>query len=299
MNDVTQSPILNRMITLRGACAYALATLAMLGGLLPARAALAQQELPARLQEVFMKGVEAQKAGELDAAEKAFRRVLREGGEAAFVYNNLGIVYQQRGDQARAIEQFQRAIRLDPKYAAPRILLGASLLATGRIPEATRSLEKAVKLQPGEPLARLQLAKAYERGNNFAGVVEQYHALREIAPQEPEYAYQLGNAYLRLAAWCYQEIARINPRSARAYQATAETYRMRGRTDIAIRAFQRAAAADPRLPEIHLALAEIYFEQGEPDAARQEIEQELEIVPESANAMALKKKIEAAGAPGP
>ena len=299
MNAVAQHQILSHLITPRSACAHAVAILAVLGGLLAARAAPAQQELPARLQEVFMEGVQAQKAGQLDAAEKAFLRVLREGGEVAFVYNNLGIVYQQRGDQPKAIEQFRKAIRLNPNYAAPRILLGASLLATGQVPEATRSLEKAVKLAPGEPLARLQLAKAYERGNNFAGLVEQYRALREIAPQEPEFAYQLGNAYLRLTAWCYQEIARINPRSARGYQATAETNRMRGRNDIAIRAFQRAGALDPKLPEIHLALAEIYLEQGKPDAARREIEQELEIVPESAKALALKKKIEAAGAPGP
>ncbi|HUU13013.1 MAG TPA: tetratricopeptide repeat protein [Terriglobia bacterium] len=289
----------NRFRDVRWQVGPALASLAALALLFAGDVLRAQQDLPARLQKVFMAGVQAQKAGELDAAEKAFLRVLREGGDVAFVYNNLGIVYQQRGVHAKAIEQFRKAIRLNPTYAAPRILLGASLLATGQVPEATRSLEKAVILQPGEPLARLQLAKAYERGNNFAGVVEQYRALREIAPQEPEYAYQLGNAYLRLAAWCYQEIARINPLSARGYQATAETYRMRGRNDIAIQAFQRAAAADPKLPEIHLALAEIYLEQGKPDVARREIEQELEIAPESAMALALKKKIEAAVAPNP
>jgi hypothetical protein len=49
------------------------------------------------------------------------------------------------------------------------------------------------------------------------------------------------------------------------------------------------------LPDIHLALAEIYLEQGKHDAARQEVEQELAIVPESVAALALKKRLEAAG----
>jgi len=256
----------------------------------------AQQELPVPLQEVFTEGVQALKGGNLDAAEKAFLRVLDEGGKVAFVYNNLGIVYQQRGEHSKAVGQFRQAIGLKPDYPAPRILLGASLLAMGQVPEGTRSLERAVKLEPREPLARLQLAKAFERGNNFAGLVEQYRVLREIAPQEPEYAYQLGNAYLKLGAWCYKEIARINPRSARMYQTTAENYRIQGRVDIATRAFQRAAAADPKLPEIHLALAQIYLEQGKTDDARREIESELKIVPESAMALALKQKIEAAEA---
>jgi tetratricopeptide (TPR) repeat protein len=83
----------------------------------------APQDLPSQLQDVFRKGVAAEKAGRLDDAEKAFLRVLREGGRSAYVYNNLGIVYQERGDHARALAQFRKAIRLQPGYAAPRVLL--------------------------------------------------------------------------------------------------------------------------------------------------------------------------------
>lgn len=254
--------------------------------------------LPASLEPLFTEGVEAQKAGRLDAAEQAFLQVLSKGGNVAFVHNNLGIVYQMRGDHARAIVQFREAIRLQPTYAAPHLLLGASLLALRQVPEAIRALERAVKLQPNERQARLELAKAYERGEDFRGVVEQFRALRELAPQEPEYAYQLGNAYLKLASWCAREMVRLNPRSARVYQMLGENYRHQaGRIDLAIRAFQRAAQADPRLPEIHLALAEIYLRQGKSAEARREIEQELALVPESAAALALKKKLDAGTSP--
>ena len=241
-----------------------------------------------------MEGVEAQKAGQLDVAERAFLQVLRQGGKVAFVHNNLGIVYQMRGDHSKAIAQFREAVRLQPSYAAPYLLMGASLLALRKVPEATRELERAVKLQPKEPLARLQLARAYERGSNFRGVVEQFRALRELAPQEPEYAYQLGNAYLKLAGWCAQEIVRLNPRSARVYQMLGENYRVQaGRMELAVRAFQRAAQADPKLPDVHLALAGIYLEQGKQSEARKAIEQELAIVPESVAALALRQKLEA------
>jgi hypothetical protein len=49
------------------------------------------------------------------------------------------------------------------------------------------------------------------------------------------------------------------------------------------------------LPDIHLALAKIYLERGKQAEARQEVEQELAIVPESVAALALKKRLEAAG----
>lgn len=251
--------------------------------------------MPAALERLFVEGVQAQKAGELDTAERLFLKVLRQGGKVAYVYNNLGAVYQMRGDHARAIARFRDAVRLQPNYAAPRILMGASLLALGRVPEATRELERAVQLQPREPLARQQLAKAYERADNFPGLVEQFRALREIAPQEPEYAYQLGRAYLELAGWCVREMARVNSRSARVYQARAENYRALGHLERAVQVFQRAVQADPKLPDLHLALAGIYLEQGKQAEARQEIEQELAIVPESVAALALKKRLEAAG----
>ena len=95
--------------------------------------ALGAQSLPPALTELFNKGVQAEKAGQLDAAEKAFLAVLEQGGKQAFVYNNLGIMYRERGDDERALAQFREAVRLDAKYAAPRVLMGSSLLALGRV----------------------------------------------------------------------------------------------------------------------------------------------------------------------
>jgi len=250
-----------------------------------------QPDLPEELRGVFEAGVAAEKAGRLDEAEKDFQQVLQRGGKAAFVYNNLGIVYQRRGDHIRAIEQFREAIRLQPEYVAPHALLGASLLAAGRVSEAVRELERAVGLDPRQTLVRVELAKAYERANNLGAMADQYRALHNLAPQDPEYAYQMGQAYLRLAQWCLEQMRRLDPESPRVYESLADAYRAQGRTDDAIRAFQRAARADPKLPGIHLALAQIYLEQRKPEDARQEIEREVAIVPESLAAKAIQQRI--------
>jgi tetratricopeptide (TPR) repeat protein len=251
------------------------------------------QDLPVPLQEVFRAGVAAQKAGRLEEAAKAFERVLREGGKVAYVYNNLGIVYQQRGEQTLAIAQFREAIRLQPDYAAPRILLGASLLVTGHAMEATDQLERAVKLLPGEPLARLELAKAYDRIGNVNGVTEQYRALRKLDPQNPEYTYQLGRAYLKQAQESFARIRRLKPDSPRVYQILADAARAQGHSEFAIRAYRRALQADPKLPGLHLALAQIYLDLGQTANAEHEIGLELAIVPESTAAQALREKISA------
>ena len=248
---------------------------------------------PVSVDMLFEQGVQALKAGRLDEAETVFRRVLQQGGNRAYVHNNLAIVYQQQGKHSEAVAEGREAIRLDAAYAPPRVVLGGSLLALGRVAEATAELERAMKLLPKERLVREQLARAYTRGGNPAAAIEQYRALREMAPEDPEYAHQLGRAYLRLSEWAMQRLREIDPGSARIYQALGHNYRVQGRADLAVRAFERAAQADPKLPEIHLALAQIHLEQKNLGEARKEIERELAIVPESAGARALKQRLEA------
>jgi tetratricopeptide (TPR) repeat protein len=263
--------------------------------LIVACVAAAAQNLPPALAELFTQGVQAEKAGRLDEAQNAFLKVLAQGGKQAFVYNNLGIVYKERGDHEQAVAQFREAIRLDAKYAAPRVLMGSSLLALGRVQEAAAELERAVKIDPREPAARLELARAYQRSGNLAGTVEQFRQLRDLAPQDPEYAYQLGRAYMMLSAWCIREIGRTAPDSARVYQLLAENRAVQGRTSEAVQAYIKAAATDPRLVGIHFALAQIYLQERKPDQAQVEIERELAIVPENAAALAFKRKLDSSG----
>jgi Flp pilus assembly protein TadD len=248
---------------------------------------------PATPEATFARGVEALKAGRLAEAEAAFRRVLQDGGREAYVYNNLAIVHQQQGRHREAIAECREAIRLDAAYPAPRVVMGGSLLALGRVAEAVTTLEAAVKLQPKERLVREQLARAYERAGRPSAAIEQYRAMRDLAPGDPEAAYQLGRSYLRLSEWAMQRLRDVDPGSARLFQALGHNYRVQGRADLAVRAFERALQADPKLPEVHLALAQIHAEQRNWTSARAEVELELEVVPESAGALALQRRIEA------
>ena len=273
-----------------------LAALALL--LAPATDVLAQ-ELSPELAASFEKGMQALRAGNLDEAEAAFRAVLEGGGVLAQVHNNLGIVYQRRGEHERAIAELRAAVDLDPTHAAPQILLGASLLAVGRVSEATTRLERAVQIAPRQPLARQQLARAYEQGGDWSGAIDQYRALRTLAPEDPDHLYGLGRAYLRFSEECLRELRDLDPDSARSQQALGHSHRLMGRPQLALQAFERAARADPTLPEIHLAMAQVYVEQKRWGEARRAIERELLLVPESAGARALESQLRAAEAASP
>jgi tetratricopeptide (TPR) repeat protein len=171
--------------------------------------------LPPALASRFAAGVAALQRGSLDDAEGAFRAVLRDGGERAFVHHNLGIVLEQRGQHAAAVAEFHRASALDPAFGPPRLLAGSSLIALGRPADALTDLEQAVRLMPREINAHLQLADACERTGRIACLTEAYRSVVALAPDDPEYAFRLGRAYLRLSQHAYERIRAVDPQAAR------------------------------------------------------------------------------------
>ena len=161
-------------------------------------------DLPPALASRFAAGVAALQGGSLDEAEAAFRAVLRDGGDRAFVHHNLGIVLQRRGQHAAAVAEFHRASALDPAFGPARLLAGSSAIALGRPADALIDLEQAVRLMPREIAAHLQLADACERTGRIARLTEAYRAVVALAPDDPEYAFRLGKAYLRLSQHAYR-----------------------------------------------------------------------------------------------
>src|SRR5260370_40096239 len=84
----------------------------------PSPAAANQRTDP---QAWFAKGQAALPAGELDAAEAAFRPVLVADPRAGSAYANLGVVAMRRKDWEHAIRLVHRAEKLAPKMAGIRL----------------------------------------------------------------------------------------------------------------------------------------------------------------------------------
>jgi predicted Zn-dependent protease len=259
----------------------------------------APQHLSPGLAARFSEGVADLAAGRLDAAEAAFRAVITEGGDRAFVHHNLGIVLQRRGRHTDALVEFRAASRIDPSFGPSHLLEGASLLALGQPKTAVRVLRRASELMPREPTAHLQLADACERLDDVICLTDEYRALVDLAPGNPEYAYRLGKAYLRLSQWTLTRMQTIDPRAARLSQAKGREYLEQARPDLAEAAFLDAVARDATLDDVHLALARLYLAGGRLDDASRAVARALALVPESKAAQGLQSRIETARARQP
>jgi tetratricopeptide (TPR) repeat protein len=251
----------------------------------------AAQPLSTALAARFEEGVTALAAGRLEAAEAAFRAVLRDGGNRSFVHHNLGIALQRRGRHEAAVAEFHIAAKQDPAHGPAFLLAGASLLALGRPALAITDLDRAVTLMPRELAPRLQLADACERTGNVRRLVSTYREIVALDPDEPEYTYRLGKAYLRLSQWSFERIKAIEPRSARLSQALGGEYLQQGRPDLALIAYQEAATRDPSLSEVHLALARLHADAQRWREASEAIDRALALAPGSAEAKSLQAVI--------
>jgi tetratricopeptide (TPR) repeat protein len=69
-------------------------------------------------------GILHAKAGRLDEAEKALKGALERKADSATAYNQLGIVYRRQGRFKEADEAYTRAVQIDPSYANAYLNLG-------------------------------------------------------------------------------------------------------------------------------------------------------------------------------
>jgi tetratricopeptide (TPR) repeat protein len=118
-----------------------------------ARQALEAPEYSEQVADLLNDGLAAMQAGDDERAERLYRQALELEPGAREAYNNLGAIYQNRGENARAREMFEAALEVDPDYVYPRCTL-ANELIDARDFEGAREmlspLQDVTRLQPAE-----------------------------------------------------------------------------------------------------------------------------------------------------
>lgn len=86
--------------------------------------------------------------GRLEAAEAAYREILKAAPDHPGVLHNLGIVAAQGGKPDEAVELFDRALAADPGYVSAHLNKGGALRERLQFDEALASYDAALGLDP-------------------------------------------------------------------------------------------------------------------------------------------------------
>ncbi len=204
-------------------------------------------------------------------------------------HNNLGNVFQQRGQTNEAMAQFQMALAIDPDYAAAHNNLGNTLLQNGRVDEAMTHYEKALELNPSYAEALNNLGNVLlQKGCTDEAMVDFEKAL-QINFYYAEAHNNLGNALEQKgltdeAIGEYQEALKINPGFADGHSNLGVCLIQEGQYDQAITQFQEAIKINPNKANVHNNLGTVFYDQGRLDEAIAQYQEGLKIDPNAAGA---------------
>ena len=173
------------------------------------------------------------RAGDLDAAEAAYRALLTAQPEDADALHLLGVLLHKRGNSVDAEESIRSALMLDPECAQFHLSLGGVLMQQGRDDEAHAAFERALELDPNAPEAHALLGFVHARAGDMAAAEERFKIGRRAEADDPLLLLGLGNLYL----------ARDQP-------------------DNALKFLARAAEQKPDDASIQFSLGRALFEQG-------------------------------------
>ncbi len=95
--------------------------------------------------------------GQLQAAEKTFRFILREQPQRKVTLANLGLVLAQKGQITAALQYYDRALQLDPDYRSALLNKIGLLVQLKRTAEAQPAIKQLLKKYPDmKPLLQQQ-----------------------------------------------------------------------------------------------------------------------------------------------
>ena len=109
-------------------------------------------------------------------------------------YNNLGLLYEKRGQLDEAAAQYRRALEVKPGAADAHTNLGNVLLAAGRRPEALTHLREAVRVAPDSAEAWNNLGGGLTEDGQAAEALECYRRAASLDPDDGRLRLNFGSA---------------------------------------------------------------------------------------------------------
>ena len=105
--------------------------------------------------------------GKIDEAETVFQELLEQNPEDADIPNNLGIIYEGRGEMEGALAYYNKALEIDSTHIIALTNKANLYQKAGRWDESVIQLEKCLRLENQDPNLFNQLASAYINLNEY------------------------------------------------------------------------------------------------------------------------------------
>lgn len=251
---------------------------------------------PTNARALVLFAESSQTTNELVEAQRFLEKISGVAKDVAEYQVAIGVVRVRLGDLDGAEKYFRRAIEIDPKSSIAHLALGNLLLLKNDRDGAERELKTAADLAPIRSTARLRYAD-FKFANNDA--ITGRRLLEEIAKRAPDYLPALHRlASLALAEGRFSDcegiLKTISLRDASNLEALLMLAQLRiaqGEPAKAVAELERAVQMYPRIAQLHYRLAVTKLRMNDLPGAIDSLKEALAIQPENPEATLLLAQI--------
>lgn len=133
-----------------------------------------------------------ERQGELDAAEKEFRKALELDGKSSEALAGLVNMYSRARRLPEAEQALRDYLKLDPGNMNARLQLSRVLVAQGRADDAASELQQMLQAAPDDPAMQRELADLYVTAGKYSDAEGLYRALVQKQPNDATLRHALG-----------------------------------------------------------------------------------------------------------
>ncbi|PJZ71113.1 hypothetical protein CH373_00915 [Leptospira perolatii] len=135
--------------------------------------------------------------GEIDNAEKGFKRILDKKPDSYYSHYQLGIIHLQRKKYSNAIDSFHRAWLLNPEFTAARIGKGIALYNDGNPKLAREEFESAMHQDTENELAPYNIGIVLFNDNLLDQAVVVFEDIIKRNPEFPDAYFQISYIHFK------------------------------------------------------------------------------------------------------
>jgi predicted TPR repeat methyltransferase len=156
------------------------------------------EELPGHVDAMHYLGLIAFESGDLPAAERIIGYALAAAPDHADAHSNMGLVLRAQERMAESIAEFDRAIELKPGHANAYSNRGMVLRALERLDEAEQSYLKAIEVNPEHAEAHHNLGTLLAARGRVKEAVYHFSVATTLDPGHRQVWRSLAYAYSRI-----------------------------------------------------------------------------------------------------
>ena len=236
--------------------------------------------------ELFARARQQHKAGELEAAERTYRKILETEPDQPDALHLLGVIAHQCGRNEEAVGLLGQATQARSGFTQALNNLGAALTALGRRDEARAAYHEALTLDPNFADAHFNLGMSYRDSEEFDKAISAFGQALKLDPKLADAEVSLGISLMKQdasddAVAAFRRAIEIDPGHAPAHLNLALALQEIGSDDEAIEVLKKTTELAPDQAAVFTLLGQIQWRQGRKDEAVEALERATELKPDS------------------